>query len=79
MQVHARHFRRIQPAINEYRFYDLRLERDLWGTWIVTRRWGRIGVCRPHEMNTPFTTYHDARQEYRDQVHHRHKRGYHTK
>ena len=41
MWTHLEHRR---PAENRLRFYALDLERDLFGAWCVTRRWGRIGT-----------------------------------
>jgi predicted DNA-binding WGR domain protein len=37
------HMRRIDPARNMARFYEVSLEPSLFGTWTVVRRWGRIG------------------------------------
>lgn len=34
---------RRDPAQNMARFYALDLECDLFGDWVVLRRWGRIG------------------------------------
>jgi predicted DNA-binding WGR domain protein len=76
--MHTQHFRRIQPALNQYRFYNLRLERDLFGAWTLTRHWGRIGR-QSREMSAAFDSYHSARQAYRDQAHRRFRRGYRTK
>lgn len=30
-------------ARNRFRFYNLSLERDLFGSWCLIRHWGRIG------------------------------------
>jgi predicted DNA-binding WGR domain protein len=35
--------RRIDPARNMARFYEISLEPSLFGDWAVARRWGRIG------------------------------------
>ena len=35
--------RRIDPAKNMNRFYSLEVERDLLGSVVLVRRWGRIG------------------------------------
>ena len=37
--------RRIDPARNMARFYEISLEPSLFGDWAVVRRWGRLG-CR---------------------------------
>ncbi|MEL6278278.1 MAG: WGR domain-containing protein [Cyanobacteria bacterium J06648_11] len=34
---------RVDPKRNMARFYAVEIRRDLFGTWTVTRRWGRIG------------------------------------
>ena len=40
MQLHLEQQR---PDQNRFRFYALDISQDLFGTWIVIRRWGRIG------------------------------------
>lgn len=40
MQLHLEHHR---PEKNRLRFYALEVGQDLFGAWVVTRRWGRIG------------------------------------
>lgn len=38
---------RIQPALNERRYYQIEIQVDLFGTIVLVRRWGRIGhTCR---------------------------------
>ncbi|GGA40224.1 WGR domain-containing protein [Pelagibacterium lentulum] len=34
---------RIDPERNMRRFYSMRYEKDLFGQWLLIRRWGRIG------------------------------------
>ena len=34
---------RIDPAQNMARYYLVDVSRDLFGMWMVTRQWGRIG------------------------------------
>ena|SRR5947209_18120411 len=36
-------FRQVVPEQNRYRSYTLALTRDLFGSWVVIRSWGRIG------------------------------------
>ena len=38
------HLRSIDPARNRFRYYSLRLYRDLWGQQTLIRRYGRIGT-----------------------------------
>jgi len=33
-----------EAARNRFRFYEMVVERDLFGTWCLVRRWGRIGT-----------------------------------
>ena len=40
MQLHLEQHR---PDKNRLRFYALEVGQDLFGAWVVTRRWGRIG------------------------------------
>lgn len=35
---------RRQPDLNRLRFYRVEVGCDLFGTWCLTRRWGRIGT-----------------------------------
>ena len=34
---------RHDDEINLHRFYATEISRDLFGTWLLTRRWGRVG------------------------------------
>ena len=45
MQLHLEQQR---PDKNRFRFYALDISRDLFGRWIVIRRWGRIGQSERH-------------------------------
>ncbi len=46
-QDRSSHFVRRDPARNMNRFYRLTVTRDLFGTVLLVREWGRIGVyCR---------------------------------
>ncbi|MXN48972.1 WGR domain-containing protein [Shinella kummerowiae] len=38
------HFERRDPARNMKRFYRLTVQQDLFGTVLLVREWGRIGV-----------------------------------
>jgi predicted DNA-binding WGR domain protein len=40
------YLRRVDPARNMARFYELQVEIDLFGYTPLTRRWGRIGRAR---------------------------------
>jgi len=34
---------KINPSKNQRRFYTVAILRDLFGEWVLTREWGRIG------------------------------------
>jgi predicted DNA-binding WGR domain protein len=36
---------RIDPARNTWRFYEMAVQRDLFGGAVLIRRWGRIGTA----------------------------------
>lgn len=38
------HFRRIRPERNEWRFYSLSIQPELFGGAVLVRQWGRIGT-----------------------------------
>lgn len=38
------HFRRIRPERNEWRFYALSIQPELFGGAVLVRQWGRIGT-----------------------------------
>ena len=39
---------------NKHRFYHLTVQSSLFGTFILTRTWGRIGSKRPRELHQEF-------------------------
>jgi predicted DNA-binding WGR domain protein len=41
----AVHLHRIDPSRNMRRFYALDVQPDLFGAWMVMRRWGRLGTA----------------------------------
>jgi predicted DNA-binding WGR domain protein len=52
---HALVLRRAEPARQVARFYALLVERDLFGTVVLVRNWGRIGT-NGREMVEEFST-----------------------
>ena len=38
------HLEHREPDLNCFRFYRMDVERDLFGTWVLMRNWGRIGT-----------------------------------
>ena len=43
-ETQSSHFERRDPTCNMQRFYRLTVTRDLFGTALLVREWGRIGV-----------------------------------
>ncbi|MBU2834415.1 WGR domain-containing protein [Acidithiobacillus thiooxidans] len=39
----TRRWEKIDPESGQRRFYTVDLRQDLWGQWILTKAWGRIG------------------------------------
>lgn len=40
----AVHLQSVDPARNRARFYTMDVVRDLFGAWVLVKRWGRIGT-----------------------------------
>lgn len=72
MQMHLEQHR---PDKNRFRFYAVDLERDLFGTWIVIRRWGRIGASE-RRVTVSFETFEAAQSHVSAICHQKEKRGY---
>lgn len=67
--------RRINPARNERRFYNLSVERDLLGATVLVKAWGRIG--KPGRVSLePHESEEAAGRELRRVVSVKVKRGY---
>lgn len=69
------HLHRCDPDHNMARFYELRIEPELFGGWLVIRCWGRIGTegqcqMQAHENQT------SARAALQTLERAKHKRGY---
>lgn len=50
-QDRARHFVRCDTTRNMNRFYRLTVTRDLFGTVVLLREWGRIGAYCRHRFD----------------------------
>jgi predicted DNA-binding WGR domain protein len=57
--VAAVYLHRIDPAQNMRRFYALHVQPDLFGAWMLMRRWGRIGTVG-QARGEPYQTPADA-------------------
>ena len=44
------------------RYYAICLQPDLWGQWILTRRWGRRGAALGQTRDQPCASYAEAEQ-----------------
>lgn len=62
--------------VKETRYYEAQLHQDLWGIWIVTRRWGRRHSPKGQTRNTLFTSYEQGLKALDEIVQRRQKRGY---
>src|SRR4051794_10484927 len=65
----------INPAQNMYRFYTVRVSRNLFGQWSLLREWGRIGSPGRLRCDT-FDSESEAREAERRNVHLRVRHGY---
>lgn len=69
------HLEQRRPELNCKRFYAVAVERDLFGAWLVLRRWGRIGTGG-RGMVKAFVDRDDAEEAARDLIHRKTRRGY---
>lgn len=46
---------RNQMENNLHRYYALEITRDLFGCWLLTRRWGRIGAKTGQNLTVSFS------------------------
>ena len=67
--------RSIDPSRNRFRFYSLRLDRDLWDQRMLIRRYGRIGT-HGHIYMEPVSSMMAARESIKDLTEAKMKRGY---
>ena len=58
------------------RYYEAQLHQDLWGTWIISRRWGRRHAPKGQARNTLCDSYEQGLKALDDIVERRRKRGY---
>lgn len=61
---------------NLHRFYRVLIEPDLFGKWVLTREWGRVGQGGGHVAVKEYETIEDARQDMEQKVQEKLKRGY---
>lgn len=41
-QPHQTYLTKVDPSANQYRYYSLRVDPDLFGRWSLFRQWGRL-------------------------------------
>ena len=51
---HGLLFRKVNPALNQNRYYLLLWQRNLFGQWELLRIWGRAGTNRQRMKGTPY-------------------------
>jgi predicted DNA-binding WGR domain protein len=61
---------------NLHRFYRVLIEADLFGKWVLTREWGRVGQGGGHIVVKEYENLEDARQDMEQKVQEKVKRGY---
>ena len=66
---------RIDPELRVARFYALMIERDLFGTVLLVRNWGRIGT-KVQELVQEFATVGEARETLETVARRKRRRGY---
>lgn len=69
------HLEQRRAQENRLRFYALDLGCDLFGTWCVTRNWGRIGRPGQRRIDS-FATARAARQAFKRLEAAKRRRGY---
>jgi len=68
--------RRVEREQNVARFYDLTIERDLFGPIVLIRRWGRLG-SRGRKFLDQHTSEAEAAQAMNKLAASKRRRGYH--
>ncbi|MBL8252370.1 MAG: WGR domain-containing protein [Candidatus Competibacter sp.] len=58
------------------RYYEVRLGQDLWGQWIITRTWGRIGTALGRQSDLLCLSYQNGLQQVEAAKQRRRQRGY---
>lgn len=66
---------RIDPNLNMARFYRVEVTADLFGEYVLERRWGRIGGMGQHR-SASFPSTSSAEEAASDLIHAKERRGY---
>jgi len=67
---------RVHAFANEYRYYELTLQQDIFGEWEVVRTWGRIGQRGGSSARRVWLSYDEAHADFADEVRRRERRRY---
>ena len=59
----------------ETRYYELRLQQDLFG-WVVVKAWGRKSTRLGQMRTTPCSSYSEAASAWDAGIRRRHRKGY---
>lgn len=70
-----------EPALfsrweRDTRYYDLRLQQDLWGDWLLTRVWGSKGTALGQIRRELCPSYAGGVSLYADSIKRSEQRGY---
>ena len=68
-------FRSIDPAQNRFRFYNLSIQRTLWGEFAVVRQFGRIGTEGRRSVRF-FSSINEAQEDFDQEAARRLQRHY---
>jgi len=60
----------------ETRYYEVHLQQDLWGGWVLTRIWGRRGSPMGQIRRVPCASYAEAMKQLAAVRSQRQRRGY---
>lgn len=67
---------KINPDANQYRYYSVRVDPDLFGFWTLFRQWGRLDADGGHLKMDSFDSEEAALTRLLEIVAQKKKRGY---
>ena len=59
------------------RYYEIQIQQDLWGQWVLLQRWGRRGTALGQTRHRPYDAYPVALSQLEKINQRRLQRGYH--
>lgn len=59
------------------RYYEARIQQDLWGEWVLVQAWGRRGAAWVQQRNIPCENYPATLARFKRVQRRRLQRGYH--